>query len=91
MKIAVGSILMFKPSVKSKSVLVIPNEHKSGCPHKGSISIVLLIETICGNSFKLVDDLNLVPATCASVALPILTKSCGERENSPMSDKSTSK
>ena len=33
---------------------------------------------------------NLLPATCASVANPILIKSCGVNENSPISDKSTS-
>ena len=35
----------------------------------------LLNEKICGNSFKFSDDLNLTPATCPSVAIPILTKS----------------
>ena len=45
---------------------------------------------ICGNEFKSVDVLKRLPATWASVARPILIKSWGVNENSPISDRSTS-
>ena len=49
--------------------------HISGSPHKGEISAFLTKLIICGKEFKSLDVLNLFPATCASVAKPILIKS----------------
>ena len=87
---AVGCILIFRLAVKSKSDLVIPNKQISGSPHNGDTSIILFKLTICGNSFKFVDFLNLDPSTCESTAIPISNKSCGDNEKQPISDKSTS-
>ena len=83
-------MLIFRFAVKSKSDLVIPNKQISGSPHNGDTSIILFKLTICGNSFKFVDVLNLEPLTCDSTATPMSIKSCGDNEKQPISDKSTS-
>ena len=80
----------FESSLKSKSKRLMAMSQISGSPQSGEISNCLTELIICGNELKSVDVLNLLPATCPSVARPILIKSCGVNENSPMSDKSTS-
>ena len=82
---------IFASSLKSKSHLLIAIWQISGSPHNGATSIDFVSETICGNPSKLLELLKVGPDTWASVALPILIKSCGVKENSPISDKSKSK
>ena len=86
----VGCISTFASSLKSKSNLFTAIWQTVGSPHNGDTSINLVKLIIWGKELKSVDDLNLLPATWASLASPILIKSCGVNENSPMSDKSTS-
>ena len=77
-------------SLKSKSTRFIAISHNSGSPQRGDTSTLLFKLMICGKEFKSVDVLKRFPPTWASVARPILIKSCGVNENSPISDKSTS-
>ena len=65
----------FASSRKSKSNLLIDISHISGSPQSGEISAFFVRLMICGNEFKSFDVRNLLPATCTSVAKPILIKS----------------
>ena len=84
-KTEVGSISILASSLKSKSTRLTAAKHWFGSPQNGEISTVLSKTTIWGRVSKSTEELNLSPPTCSGVALPILIKSWGVNENSPMS------
>ena len=77
-------------SDKSKSTLVIPTSHISSWPQNELTSISFISFTIWGNDDKSLESLNNWPLNCDFTPLPILIKSDGLNENSPILDKSKS-